>query len=195
MNNSGEFLKYNFRLGNPLKSKPYYTDLLTAGAVKKRERMGDKSRGRKTVRRRKQWHFRQTVWLQRDLQHSASYDSGVRGYPHWWISSWASSSSQKRGSCFHSPGLESLFQEFILPVQIVNLSKGRRLPRAHILLFKKVYQPAKTVFFFSSFKCFCGCNHTQKNVAQVCITCETYIHGILTGFGRLQFADCELCES
>lgn len=39
-------------------------------------------RERVRERERERWHLRQTVWLQQDLQHSASYDSEVKGYPH-----------------------------------------------------------------------------------------------------------------
>lgn len=41
-----------------------------------------KMRERVRERERERWHLRQTVWLQQDLQHSASYDSEVKGYPH-----------------------------------------------------------------------------------------------------------------
>lgn len=86
--------------------------------LRQKESWGKKwEQGRGSVRNREGWRLRQTVWLQWDLQHSASYDSQVRGYPHWWISGRASSSSQKKGSCFRSLGLESLFQESILPTR------------------------------------------------------------------------------
>ena len=55
--------------------------------MRKEVKVEDREKGREKKvsgreRERERWRLRQTVWLQRDLQHSASYDSGVRGYPH-----------------------------------------------------------------------------------------------------------------
>lgn len=109
-----------------------------------------RKRGRKSVRKRERERrrHRQTVWLHRDLQHSASYDSEVRGYPHWWISGRVSSPSQKKGSCFHSLSLESLFQESVLPTRDCKpVSRQKSYVHKYytfFFFFKRFYWPAKT---------------------------------------------------
>lgn len=126
INNSEERLVLKKKLWNiKFSTLPHLSNFHTVPKivreVRNEEKVGDRETQRerkcREERERERWRLRQTVWLHRDLQHSASYDSGVRGYPHWWISGRASSPSQKKGSCFHSLGLESLFQESILPAR------------------------------------------------------------------------------
>ena len=55
----------------------------------------------------------QTGWLQQDLHHTVSYDSrGQRLSPLMNIGPRPVALAKKKGSCFHSHSLESLFLEF-----------------------------------------------------------------------------------
>lgn len=111
-----------------------------------------RKRGRKSVskRERERWRLRQTVWLHRDLQHSASYDSGVRGYPHWWISGPSLVSLHKRKGVVFTPLVWKVyFRNPSCQHETVNLSQGRRVTSTNITLFfssssSRFYRPAKT---------------------------------------------------
>lgn len=113
---------------------------------RKKWEMGRK-RGRKSEKER--WRLRQTVWLHRDLQHSASYDSGVRGYPHWWISGPSLVSLHKRKGVVFTPLVWKVyFRNPSCQHKTVNLSQGRRVTSTNITLFfsssSRFYRPAKT---------------------------------------------------
>lgn len=167
-----------------------------------------RKRGRKSVskRERERWRLRQTVWLHRDLQHSASYDSGVRGYPHWWISGPSLVSLHKRKGVVFTPLVWKVyFRNPSCQHETVNLSQGRRVTSTNITLFfssssSRFYRPAKTSRDALSHSDASKGVITQqwrirRYIQSVCIfPSETYIPRILTGFGRLQFAGCELCE-
>lgn len=110
--------------------------------------------------RRERRRLRQTVWLHWDLQHSASYDSQVRGYPGWWISGQRLIYPHKRkGSCFHSERLESLFQESVLPTadcKPVSLQRSFTSPQILSLPF---------LLFFYSFIGLPKCRETPSHAA------------------------------
>lgn len=80
--------------------------------------------------------LRQTVWLHRDLQHSASYDSRVRGYPHWWISGQCLISlTKEKGVVFTRRAWKVYFRNPSCQRQTVNLSLCRGVTSTNIILF------------------------------------------------------------
>lgn len=102
--------------------------------------------GRQGGRGRECWggerrRLRQTVWLHRDLQHSASYDSRVRGYPHWWISGQCLISlTKEKGVVFTRRAWKVYFRNPSCQRQTVNLSPCRGVTCTNIILFLVFFQ-------------------------------------------------------
>lgn len=105
----------------------------------------------------------------------------------------ASSPSQKKGSCFHSLSLESLFQESILPARDckpVSRQKSYVYKYYTSLFFLRFHRAAKTSKdAFSHSKASVGCNHTTEKLKHTLFSFvlprETNIPEILTGLQRL----------
>lgn len=105
---------------------------------------------------------------------------------------------KRKGVVFTPRVWKVYFRNLSCQHETVNLSQGRRVTSTNIALFFTILLACQNIQRHSlSFKCIYWCNDRVAGRSKCVEPLWTvlYIPEILSGFGRLQFAVCELCES